>query len=320
MEPKVNYMLVGAFVLLLTITLLGGVLWLSQTDYRGVYDRYYTYMKESVSGLSTDTAVKYHGVEVCRVREIILDPENPEEVRLALDLVRGTPVKEDTVAVLETQGLTGLATVNLIGGSRASPALTAKTGEKFPVIKSQPSFYAQLGHTFSRLTTNEQLPALLANLNDLTQDARGAIDRENRLALKQILADLAQVTKTMATHRAELGDGITKANDAFESLTAVGRKMEERLPDILEQTRASIRTFRTMSEEIARTTASVGSTLEDNRFDVEQFTGQTLAETGLLVSELRQLTATLQRVAEDLEREPSALIFGRARPARGPGE
>jgi phospholipid/cholesterol/gamma-HCH transport system substrate-binding protein len=320
MEPKVNYMLVGSFVVLLGVALLSGVLWLSQTDYRGVYDRYYTYMTESVSGLSADASVKYRGVYVGRVREIVLDPDNPEEVRLALDLFRGTPVKEDTFAVLETQGLTGLTTVNLTGGSRGSPALTAKPGQEFPVIESRPSFYAQLGHTFSRLMANEQLPALLANLNNLTQDARGAIDQENRLALKQILADLAQVTKTMAAHRAELGDGIAKANEAFESLTAVGRKMDERLPDILEQTRASVRTFRSMSEEITRTTASLGSTLEDNRLDVEQFTGQTLAETGLLVSELRHLTATLQRVAEDLEREPSALIFGRARPAWGPGE
>lgn len=320
MEPKVNYTLVGLFLALLGAVLLGGILWLSQTDYRGIYDRYYTYMEESVSGLSRDSYVKYRGVEVGRVKDIVLDPDNPEGVRLGLDILRGTAIKEDTVAVLETQGLTGITIVNLTGGSRAAPMLKAKPGEGYPVIKSQPSFYAQLGQSFSRLMANEQFPALIANLNTLTQDARGAIDQENRLALKQILADLAQVTKTMAAHRAELGDGITKANEAFDSLTAVGRKMDERLPDLLEQTRASIRTFRSMSEEIARTTASLGSTLEDSRSDVGQFTGQTLAETGLLVSELRQLTATLQRVAEDLEREPSALIFGRARPSRGPGE
>jgi phospholipid/cholesterol/gamma-HCH transport system substrate-binding protein len=45
-----------------------------------------------------------------------------------------------------------------------------------------------------------------------------------------------------------------------------------------------------------------------------------LAETGLLVTELRQLTATLQRLASELERQPNALIFGRAAPTRGPGE
>ena len=140
MEPKVNYMIVGLFVVLLGVALLGGILWLSRTDYRGVYDRYYSYMTESVSGLSTDASVKYRGVDVGRVKEIVLDPANPEEVRLALDLVRGTPVKENTVAVLETQGLTGLTTVNLTGGTRDSPLLTAKPGETYPVIKSGPSF------------------------------------------------------------------------------------------------------------------------------------------------------------------------------------
>jgi phospholipid/cholesterol/gamma-HCH transport system substrate-binding protein len=320
MEPKVDYMLVGLFLALRGAALVTGVLWLSRTDYRGVYDRYYAYMEESVSGLSRDSYVRYHGVEVGRVKDIILDPRNPERVRLTLEILRGTPIKEDTMAVLETQGLTGITTVNLRGGTRAATMLTAKPGEEYPVIKSQPSFYAQLSQTFSRLMANEQVPALIANFNSLAQDARSAIDQENRLALKQILGDLAKLTQTMAAHRAELSDGIAKANQAVESFAAVGRKMDERLPEVLAETSASLSTLRSMSEEIARAGALLGATLEDSRPEVEQFTGQTLAETGLLVSELRQLTASLQRVAEDLEREPSALIFGRARPARGPGE
>ena len=119
MEPKVNYSLVGLVIAWLGAATVTGVVWLSRTDYRGVYDRYYTFMDESVSGLSRDSYVKYQGVEVGRVKEIALDPNNPEQVRLGLDLVRGTPVKEDTVAVLETQGLTGITIVNLRGGSRA---------------------------------------------------------------------------------------------------------------------------------------------------------------------------------------------------------
>ena len=70
MEPKVNYTLVGLFIALLGAGIAGGVLWLSQTDYRGVYDRYYTYMDESVSGLSNDSSVKYRGVDVGRVKDI----------------------------------------------------------------------------------------------------------------------------------------------------------------------------------------------------------------------------------------------------------
>jgi len=320
MEPKVNYMIVGLFVVLLGVALLGGILWLSRTDYRGVYDRYYTYMTESVSGLSTDASVKYRGVDVGRVKEIMLDPANPEQVRLALDLVRGTPVKENTVAVLETQGLTGLTTVNLTGGTRDSPLLTAKPGETYPVIKSGSSFYFRLDNALSSILTDEAFPRLLANLNGLTQEARGAVDEQNRAALKQILADLAKVTHTLAVRRVELDDSVLRANKALGSFAALGEKMDKQLPEIMEQTRMSLRAFENMSRDIARTSASLDSMLDSNRSNIEQFTGQTLAETGVLVSDLRQLTAKLQGLAEELEREPRALIFGRARPTRGPGE
>jgi len=320
MEPKVNYTLVGLFIALLGSATLAGVLWLSRTDYRGVYDRYYTYIDESVSGLSNDSSVKYVGVDVGRVKEIMLNPENPQQVRLALDLVRGTPVKEDTVAVLETQGLTGITTVNLRGGSRASPTLKPRPSESYPVIKSQPSFYTQLSNTIASLTTNEQLPALLANLNSLTQDARGLMDAQSRAEVKRILADLAQITHAIATHRSELADGIAKADAALDRFAAVGKKLDERLPEILDQTTASMRSLRDMTSEVARASAALTSTIDRSRADITQFTGETLPESGLLIAEVRQLTATLQRLASELEREPSALVFGRARPAHGPGE
>jgi len=320
MEPKVNYARIGLFIALLGAGLVAGVLWLSRTDYRGIYDRYYTYMNESVSGLSNDSSVKYHGVDVGRVKEFVLNPNNPEQVRIALDLVRGTPVKEDTVAVLETQGLTGIATVNLIGGSRAAPILRAKAGEAFPVINSKPSFLTQLTGSLSRISSNEQLPLLLANLNSLTQDARGVLDGQSRAEIKQMLADLTKITGTLAAHRLELADAIAKGGTALDRFAALGKKLDDRLPEVLDQTSASVRSLREMTIEVARISASLNSALDGSRTDIAQFTGQTLPETNLLVAEVRQLTATLQRLASDLDREPSALIFGRARPVRGPGE
>jgi phospholipid/cholesterol/gamma-HCH transport system substrate-binding protein len=320
MEPKVNYTLVGLFIALLGAAALTGVLWLSRTDYRGVYDRYYTFMDESVSGLSRDSYVKYQGVEVGRVKEIALDPNNPEQVRLGLDLVRGTPVKEDTVAVLETQGLTGITIVNLRGGSRASPLLSAKPGERYPIIKSEPSFYAQLSGSLARLTTNEQIPALLANLTNLTQDARSLLDAQSRADLKRTLAALAQVTQTLALHRSELAGAVAQSEAAADRFAAVGKKLDEKLPELFEQASANLRGLERMTDQLARAGATLNSTVDGSRGEIAQFTGQTLAEAGLLIGEMRQLTATLQKVSSDLEREPSTLIFGRAPPVRGPGE
>lgn len=320
MEPKVNYVIVGSFVVLLGAVLLGVVLWLSKGEYRGSYDRYYTYTRESVSGLSVDATVKYHGVNVGRVKEIALNPQDPEQVRLALDVTRGTPVKQDTVAVLETQGLTGLRTVNLTGGSRESPLLVPKPGESYAVIKSGPSLFLRVESALSRLLADEGFPRLLVNLSALTEDARVVVDEENRRALKRILADLANVSGILAAHRAELGATIVSANEALEKLAVLSKKMDQQFPEFMGEATKSMRSFHNMTQEIARTSAALESTLNGNRANLDRFTGQTLGEAGLLVAELRQLTATLQRLTGEVEREPSVLIFGRPRPARGPGE
>jgi len=312
--------IVGSFVVVLGAVLLGVVLWLSKAEYRGSYDRYYTYTRESVSGLSVDATVKYHGVNVGRVKEIALNPEDPEQVRLALDVTRGTPIKQDTVAVLETQGLTGLRTLNLTGGSRESPPLVPKPGESYAVIKSAPSFFVRVESAVSRLLADEGFPRLLVNLSALTEDARVVVDEENRRALKRILADLANVSGILAAHRAELGATIVSANEALEKLAVLSKKMDQQFPEFMGEATKSMRSFQNMTQEIARTSAALESTLNGNRANLDRFTGQTLGEAGLLVAELRQLTATLQRLTGEVEREPSVLIFGRPRPARGPGE
>ena len=171
--------------------------------------------------------------------------------------MRGTPIKEDTVAVLETQGLTGITTVNLTGGTRAAPLLKAKPGENFPVIKSQPSFYAQLSRSLARLTANEQLPQLLVSLNNLTQEARSLLDAQSRADLKRTFADLAQITKVIAGRRTELADSIVKADAALDRFAAVGKRLDERLPEVLYQATATVRALREMTNEITRAGASV---------------------------------------------------------------
>jgi phospholipid/cholesterol/gamma-HCH transport system substrate-binding protein len=320
MEPKVNYSVVGLFIVTLGAALVAVVLWLGKDDYRAAYDTYYTYMRESVAGLSIDAAVRYNGVDVGRVREIIINPENPEEVRLSLAILRGTPVKADSVAVLVTQGLTGLTTVDLTGGTREAPLLLAQPGEPHPVIKSKPSLYARLETSLSRGLSDEALPLLIANLNGLTRDARVVVDEENRRALRKILSDLAEISGTVAARSAAIDKTLATAAQAMERFADIGKKFDEELQPVVDQTRSSFHAFQKMNEDIARVGLLLEHTLESNRANIEQFTGQTLPEIGALVFELRQLTATLHRVAKELDEEPSVLVFGRSRQPRGPGE
>ena len=119
-----NYTLVGAFVIVLAAVLIGGLLWIASGGaLRKHYDLFTAIEEESVAGLNLNAPVKYNGVEVGKVRDIQLDPADPQRVQLTFAIERGTPVKVDTVAVLKTQGLTGIAYVELAGGSRTAALL-----------------------------------------------------------------------------------------------------------------------------------------------------------------------------------------------------
>ncbi|WP_455245747.1 MlaD family protein [Petrachloros mirabilis] len=320
MEPKVNYVIVGLFMAVLGAAILAGVLWLGKTDFRDAYDRYHAFMRESVAGLSVNSTVKYRGVDVGRVKDIALNPENPEEVRLVLDIARGTPIKTDTIAVLETQGLTGLATLNLTGGSRDAPPLQATEGQEYPVIKTGPSLFFRLDEAISRLLSEKGLTKLLEDLDTVARSVSDLMDEENRARFKQTMKDLSEAAQTVAAHRTQLEHGLSGAAQTGESLARMAASLNEQIPLLLGRVNKSALAIQRLTDELARTGKAVGSVVNETKPEIEQFSRQTLPELSLLVGELRRLTATLQRVASEIEREPNALLFGRTPAPRGPGE
>lgn len=308
MDEKVNFAVVGVFVLALGAALIAGVLWLSSGGaYRRAYDTYHTYIGESVSGLSRDAPVRYRGVEVGRVRKMALAPTQAEQVQLTLDIEHGTPVKQDTVAVLRVQGLTGIAYVELSGGSPDSPELVAHPGEEYAVIRSRPSLMVRLD---SAVTT------LLTNLNRISHSLGALLDAENRLQIKQTLGDVRVLSRTLAARSAAIDSGLA---DAARTLNNTARLSGD-LPRLVERVQQSADRFDRMTNEVARAGANVGTTLAGARADLRQAAGETLPEVRLLASELREVTASLRRFSEQLEQNPSMLLYGGPAIKPGPGE
>ena len=96
--------------------------------------------------------------------------------------------------------------------------------------------------------------------------------------------------------------------------------MNKHMPMLLDRVNKSAAALQVMTEELAKTGTAVNNLVQETRPDLQEFARKTLAETGLLITELRQLTGTLNRVAQELEREPNALVLGRTPLPRGPGE
>jgi phospholipid/cholesterol/gamma-HCH transport system substrate-binding protein len=300
MEPKVSYVWVGAFVVLFGAILIVIVLWLARGGPQRTYRSYYAYSGESVSGVNEDSVVRYKGINVGRVRNMRLDPENPERIRLVLDIAEGTPIKEDTVASVATQGIAGLAFLELGGGTRDSPPLTPSPGQPYPVIKIKPS-----------VPLDQAAATLMTNVNEIVSSLKDLTDKESRTAIRQTMVNLAELTAALKQREKELDKLFSSTDRTLENT----REATEKLPALISRLAETAAAFENMAQQIARTGKSVDSLVAGSQQDVHQ----TLSEAGLLIAEIRQLTERLQRLAQQVDQNPRSLLFGR-RPAPGPGE
>lgn len=306
METKVNYTVVGLFVILLFVALVAGVLWLSgAAQYRKNYDTYLAYMKESVAGLNLNAPVKYRGVEVGRVKRISLD--HGERVRLELDIEHDTPIKEDTVAVLRVQGLTGIAQVELSGGSRESRNLKAKPGEKYPVIKTGPSLLTRL---------DTAITDLLGSLNRVSVGLSAVLDEDNRRAFRSIVTDMASLTATLAARKEAIDTSLQGAARAMDNTA----KASAELPQLIERMSKSAGALEKMANEASRASVAVSKTAKDVSGSVTQISDGMVPELERTVAEMRELGATLKRVSEEVERSPNMFLLGKQPDKPGPGE
>ena len=307
MQRKINYAMVGLFVILLGAAWLAISLWLALGDFSVQYQTYRMYLDESVSGLYLDAPVKYRGVEIGKVSEIRLNPDVPGQVQLTFDIDSTVPIKEDTIAVLTVQGLTGIAFVDLTGGSLESPRLQAKEDAAYPVIQTGPSF-------FSRLDTSGT--ELMANLNLLVHGLANVVDVGGEQTLREILENIRQVTAALAGRRSELEHGVRDAARLLES----GALAAERLPALLTQVEVTAQAFGTMAASVGAASERINTYVERSGAGVQQFSQQTLPELGALISELRRLADTLQGIGSRLEGDPRVLLYGRDLEVPGPGE
>lgn len=308
MDDKVNYALVGAFVLALGAALVAGVLWLSAGLGGGqAMDPYLAYIEESVAGLNVDAPVKYLGVDVGKVERIEIDPANSQQVRLRFLIKRGTPIKTNSLAVLKTQGLTGIAYVELSGGSAGAPPLHATADGLPPTIPFKPSLSARLENVLGNV---------LANVDRVSNNLNAVFDTDNRTALKAALADIARVANGLAAQEAALSAGIRDAARTARLAARAGEKLEPTLDRIAAGADAVGRMAAVA--EVAGTRAALAADAAAS--GVRQLDSETLPELSRLMAEVQALSASLRRLSEQTHGSPSSLIVGRPAPRPGPGE
>jgi len=308
METKVNYALVGAFVLTLSLAIVAVVLWVSSGGTRRKdYDTYLAYSNESVSGLNRQAPVKYKGVVVGAVKEIGLDPDDPQRVRLELAIERGVPIRQDTVAVLTLQGLTGIAFLDLEGGSKDSLLLAPTQPGSYPVIAMRPSL-------FRRLDT--QATALVADLTQTAQSINQLLDDDTRAALQRTIRDLDSVVHQIAGRSKTIDDALVDAARTAQN----SARASEQLAELTRAIGRSADAVARAGERTASAADAVRATAADATGGVQELRADVLPELKRVLADASAATAALARLAQELERSPNALLVGREPVPSGPGE
>ena len=266
--------------------------------------------------------MRYRGVPIGTVTQIGIDSENVELIEVTLAIKKGTPIKTDTIASLQLQGITGLSFVQLTGGTRNAPQLEPRPGKRRATIPSRPSaieqvfenapeLVAQIGAVASRASemlnpeNQKQIAIILENVAVFS----GALSRSSgsiEAVVDETAATLSDLRRT-ASSLDQLAQQLTKISDElggdarkfFADTNQLARSADRTIIDVQKTARA----FEKLANDLDKV-------VNDASGPVRDFTGNGLYELAQFLSEARTLVASLTRLAYQLERDPARFLFG----------
>ncbi|HJW42545.1 MAG TPA: MlaD family protein [Rhizomicrobium sp.] len=282
METKANYVAVGAFVLACILALVVTVLWLAGVQYSQEYVFYTTKFTGSVTGLSKGTVVRYNGIEVGRVESLDFAPNDPSSVIATLEVRPDLAIYNDAKASIASQGLTGGSYVEIIGGKKRDEAdkLPQTTRHPYPEIQSQPSVWA---------TLEESAPQVVDKVNKIADKLNKILDEKNQQAIADILHNVDTLTTTLAEHKGDIEATLRNTNEATHNLAIASRDLH---PTLL-QADATLKRLDKLSSDADSVV-----------------TGDGVAQLSALIADSRRLVGSLTKLSDELNREPTRVIFG----------
>lgn len=225
METRANYILIGVFTLLSILGTLAFFIWLASVQ---VNQQYQTYgvLFDDVSGLDASGDVSFNGISVGRVIGLRIAEEDPSKVFTTIEIEASTPIRSDTVAQLQSQGVTGVSYISLSGGTPGSVALVPNE-EGVLMIPSRRS-------TVQALV--EDAPDLLTEATKLLEQFQSLTSPENQTHVTNILRNLDSTSDRLDQALTDFSDITGTVRDATvqislftERLDVIGASVTETL-------------------------------------------------------------------------------------------
>lgn len=315
MENKAYAIAAGLFAVLLTCALLAGLWWLAGTHTEQA--SYHILSKVAVSGLNPQASVRYRGVDIGRVSDIHIDPAQSTNILIDIDVDSTIKLTQGTFAQLASQGLTGLAYIEL-DDDGSNPAPLGKTA--IPLKESAMSEMMNSGK------------AIISKTEKLEDNAAQLLTTLNQLMNEQNTKKITQLLDSMERSSAALEPLLHSSQNTSEK---AGKLLDEIHPQELSNTLEAVRQASMSAKEtadtarptllkvqeslaeferVARHIEQVSAELGDNLND------ETLPKAQELTTQLHRDAQSLNRLMDTLEQNPQSAIFGKPQAQPGPGE
>ena len=312
MNNKVNYTFVG-FIVLISFVVLGVFsYWMLKPTHAKQNKYYVIYFNESVFGLNLDAPVKFRGINVGKVAKLRINPKNSEQVEVQVSILKDTPIKDNIVAILTAQGITGLTYINLTIGDTYKTQSVNIDGESYQVIETAPSIFKNiqksLGNVSDHLTTTLYRAEKL--LDDNNQKEFMKLIVSTRKTIDKIGEALDEKTiKHFHSSMAKLDTTIEK----FEGLVDHTVTWENKIATSLHSIMNSYKKIDSAMSEFKRAVSS-------GEFNVKDIASKVVPNINATLYELQESMIQLDKTLKEYERSPSDILFKRQEIKKAPGE
>lgn len=291
METKANYVLVGVFTLVALLLLAGVVIFSAGSSSGRNTIRYAIEFPGGVYGLSVGNDVRFNGIKVGQVVYMNISRRDPGIVLVEVEVSSDTPVRKDSEASLEIQGITGMTYVMISSGTISSPILGAEHEGELPLIKAGKS---KLEHLMA------EAPNMIEAASKLMQRGSDILSPDNAHHLNRTLESLARVSEMLAAQSDRLALAIEELNTAGKKLNAVLGDADKLINGGLS----------TASASAAKAFDSIHLLAESAQPAIKQFSDSGVSDFYRILREISMLVRTVNSGLQRMTDDPSQFIFG----------
>lgn len=319
MNNRVNYTFVGLIVLFGIVMMAAFAYWMLRPSTEAESKKYAINFDESVLGLNLDAPVKYRGISVGKVISIGINERDAQQVRVVVDILKTTPVKSDTVAKLTAQGITGLSYINLSLGSNDAEPLRIKEGDKYPIIKTIPSFFENfeksLGSVSSQLSSTLDQTQKLLNDDNQKQMSLLLERSANVLQKMEKLLDDKTIThlQSSAQNMDEFSYKLNAVMPNIDNFIIKSEAWENKISTSFESIMGSYVGIRGSMDEIKRAVAS-------GEFNIKEISSEVLPTMNSTFLEMQELMINVEETLKNYNKSPSDILYKQRENREAPGE